>query len=260
MAGVLSPQQRTDRHRSSVISVRSSGNDLADQASVILGEEQAPIGHRCDAARSAFWGRNVVFTDHSKFMPWSWWSIHKRASSDILRLWPLPVSSARSPRRLRRLALATRKRRQRAARATPPSEGSERLSGAGIGWGIGGRRRRYRRRRRRGRRRLYQRGLERRVSNFSPEFTLVRVGSGRLHRRLRHLVPRRSRAAGSGAALLMLSGCHKPSPRTPTATPARPGRQRRRRQKRRRTRARCWCPRDAAATVVGSVGLPSAVY
>ena len=121
-------------------------------------------------------------------------------------------------------------------------------------------RRRYRRRRRRGRRRLYQRGLERRVSNFSPEFTLVRVGSGRLHRRLRHLVPRRSRAAGSGAALLMLSGCHKPSPRTPTATPARPGRQRRRRQKRRRTRARCWCPRDAAATVVGSVGLPSAVY
>jgi len=27
-----------------------------------------------------------------------------------------------------------------------------------------------------------------------------------------------------------------------------------------RTRARCWCPRDAAATVVGSVGLPSAVY
>lgn len=64
-------------------------------------------------------------------------------------------------------------------------------------------RRRYRRRRRRGRRRLYQRGLERRVSNFSPEFTLVRVGSSRLHRRLRHLVPRRSRAAGSAAALLV---------------------------------------------------------
>jgi hypothetical protein len=78
--------------------------------------------------------------------------------------------------------------------------------GAGIGWGIGGpigagigavvggavgv---------------LYQRGLERRVSNFSPEFTLARVGSSRLHRRLRHLVPRRSRAAGSAAALLMLS-------------------------------------------------------
>jgi hypothetical protein len=56
-------------------------------------------------------------------------------SIPALRLSPLPVSSVRSPRRLRRLALATRTRRQRAARGTPSSEGSERLSEPASGGG-----------------------------------------------------------------------------------------------------------------------------